>query len=113
MPKPFKGGGGGGSEINFNFFVVSYRGEWELRATFFGTKKYCSYAKLSHLENSMIHTITLHARTLIAKINFKIYLLLQFLRYRLDTWELCSRARKKLMIEPIFDLGIRSENIEF
>ena len=48
------------------------------------------------------------------KINFKIYILLY------SIWDKCLKlgsyvlgTKTKLLIEPIFDLGLRSENIEF
>ena len=53
-------GGRGVHEVDFHFFVISDREEYQLSETFFGI------AKLSHIEISKIHTITLHARTLIA-----------------------------------------------
>ena len=51
---------------DFNFFIVSDRGEWQLPGTFFGIEKYCSLSKLPHFEISKIQTITFRAQTLIA-----------------------------------------------
>ena len=41
------GGGLQESEVDFDFLIVSDRGECQLPGTFFGLKKYCSYPKLS------------------------------------------------------------------
>ena len=45
--------------VDFYFFVVSQRGEWQLPGTFFSMKKYFSSLKLSNFEISKIH-IQLH-----------------------------------------------------
>ena len=49
-----------------------------------------------------------------ANINFKIYIFLMVLRLMLET---CGSyvlgTKTKLLIKPIFDLGLRSESIEF
>ena len=37
-----KGPGGGGSEVDFHFSIVSNKGECQLPGTFFGMKKHCS-----------------------------------------------------------------------
>ena len=45
------------------------------------------------------------------KINFKIYLLLQSLRYRLGSYVL--RTKTKLLTMPISDICLRSKNVKF
>ena len=40
--------GPGGSEVDFQFLIVSDRGEYQLPGTFHGMKKYVSLPNLSH-----------------------------------------------------------------
>ena len=78
------------------FACVCDEGHGGLPDAFYQIKKYCSQPELSRFQIWILHTITLRSRALIAIIskskmlNFKIYLLLHFLRYRLETWQLCS-----------------------
>ena len=58
--------GGEGYEVDFPFFVVSYREEWQLPGTFFGMKKYFFKPKLSNFEIAKMRTIKLRARIFIA-----------------------------------------------
>ena len=43
-------GGSEGSEVDFQFLIVSDKEECQLPRTFYGMKKYISLLKLSHLE---------------------------------------------------------------
>ena len=74
--------GAGGSEVDFHFFVVSDRGKCQLSETFFEMKKYCSLPKLFHFEiskNTYHYIARVNFNRDFPKINFEIYLLLQFL----------------------------------
>ena len=73
----------GAGEVDFQFFVVSYSGEWQLPGTFFGMKKILFLAKViefSNRENTYNYIAPANFNRDSPKINFKIYLLLHFLR---------------------------------
>ena len=85
-----RGPGGGGSEVDFHFFVVaSYRGEWRLPGTF-GT-----FFGIKNIIPSQIYRD-------FPTIFVKSLLLLQFLKYSLETWLSCSRDYNETSSGPEF-----------
>ena len=96
-------GGRGGSKVDFHLFIDSDRGECQLPGTFFGMKSIVPNQSY-HIFKSQKY-IKLHCAITLCdspKINFRIYLLLQFLSYGLETWELCSGDQNKAFDQADF-----------
>ena len=79
-----KGAWGPRSIVTFLLFLIVDNGSYQEH--FFGMKKYCSQIlskviEFSNCENTSNYTVDANLNRDFPKINFKIYLLLQFLRY--------------------------------
>ena len=79
-------------------------------------KKYCSWSKLSHFQILKIYTVTLRARTLIAisrKSTLKSISSYSFYGRPLKHGSHVLGTKAKFLINQIFDLSLRKENIGF
>ena len=73
--------------------MVDNRGEWQLPRTFF-LFFLAKVIEFSNCKNTYNYIVRANLNPDSPKINFKIYLLPQFLRYMLETWKLCSRLKQ-------------------